>query len=144
MKQRICLLLVGMAFIAVALCGGQPANKTSKEKPASSTPSLTGHWHSVKVDASVFYFIRDLHVVLKTNNHFFGSVTFDEGSTVSRKGTYKIEGDKILFTVSGDSKPTPVKFWFDKKALAVHEHSFDVSAHFARSPEQKKAVSKVL
>jgi len=91
----------------------------------------------VKVDASMFYFIKEIHVELITNNHFFGSVTFDEGSTASRKGTYRIEGDKILFILSGDSKPTPVKFWLDKNMLAIHEYSFDVSAHFTRSKEQK-------
>jgi len=129
MKKMICLLLVGTAFIATALYGSQETSKTNKEKQTS----ITGHWHSVEVDASMFYFIRDIHVELMANSHFFGTVTFKEGSTASRKGTYRVDGDKILFTLSGSTKPIPIKFWIDKKMIAIHEYSFDVSAHFART-----------
>jgi hypothetical protein len=139
LKKIITVALCG-AFITAASFAVMSTDETSVKE---DNKKLHGKWVSVDINGSsiLFEFVDTIELDVYKGMRFKGTATLIEGSTISKEGDYKIEGDRFYAKIDGMKQHEKAKFWFKDKHLFIEDKALNLTVKFIRKTKSDSSGS---
>ena len=113
--------------------------EAGKTAPGVAVPAvdvtcpLTGHWRSVKLEgADIGNFIKEIRYTFGADGSFVAEAAMNDGSTDTRQGVFRIEGNRLLRIVDGSS--VKAGFTFENGTLIIHDPFLDTKIWLEKEP----------